>query len=302
MDQATAIKEGRARLRMSQEALAGAAEVSVRTLIRAEQGQRVSGESIRAICAVIGIDATDIDVPAAEPVPPVVANGTSLTGEGGGPGTGTPAQEAVVPDVRVPLGRRLLGLRQTPLLLAMTVLALPVMLATLMGTVKAIMAADAPRQWVLERHAARSVIAVSHVESTGAGWQRTLPSFEVPLCKVPEDFLRDAIRDLLTNYRHFEETCRPRTITIERTRVPGGVLMAVGPVGGRFGRYVARRLSGDPAVTWSVAMGSGRQARDLAWFDPRAIPPDDMPRPGDDETSWLFVRMARATVVGEAGR
>ncbi len=298
MDQATAIREGRARLKMSQEALAGASEVSVRTLIRAEQGQRVSGESLRSICAVIGVDAAGI-----EPSPPVRPDAHTEVSppEAVPPLDADNPQRVPVPPVAKPFLRRLLGLRAVPLACLMLLVEAPAFMACLMGTYKTVRAIDAPTQWTMERHAARSVVAVAHAESTGTGWRRTLPSFEIRTCRAPDNLLKDAVTDILTNFRHVDD-CPVRTIVIERTSIAGGVLLTVGPVGGQFGRYVARRLSGDPSVMWSVAMGSGHQARDLAWFDPRTIPAEDMPKPGDDESSWLFMRMTRATVVGEAGR
>ncbi len=60
VDQATAIQDGRARLKMSQEHLASAAGISARTVVRAESGFRVSGESLRGICAVLGLDSASL--------------------------------------------------------------------------------------------------------------------------------------------------------------------------------------------------------------------------------------------------
>jgi transcriptional regulator with XRE-family HTH domain len=61
MDRAATISNARGAARMSQDHLAQAAGVSVRTVIRAEGGHPVSHESLRALCAVLGLEATDLD-------------------------------------------------------------------------------------------------------------------------------------------------------------------------------------------------------------------------------------------------
>jgi transcriptional regulator with XRE-family HTH domain len=60
MNQASIIREARIGKRMTQEHLAIAACVSKRTVIRAEQGKPTTTETLRSICSVLGMDATDM--------------------------------------------------------------------------------------------------------------------------------------------------------------------------------------------------------------------------------------------------
>lgn len=71
MDQASTLRQAREAARMSQAHLAAASGVSKRTIIRAEQGANIQGESLRCICSVLGIDVSALP-PAlqAEPATP----------------------------------------------------------------------------------------------------------------------------------------------------------------------------------------------------------------------------------------
>lgn len=60
MDQGSYLKRARQKARMTQEHLAMAAEVSTRTIIRAEKNAVVSHDALRAICAALGITADDV--------------------------------------------------------------------------------------------------------------------------------------------------------------------------------------------------------------------------------------------------
>lgn len=63
LTQAEAIREARARARMTQEHLARAAGVSEKTVRRAERNERISHENLRALCAVVGLDALSLTAP-----------------------------------------------------------------------------------------------------------------------------------------------------------------------------------------------------------------------------------------------
>ena len=66
--QALALRAARQKLCMTQEILAGAAGVSARTVMRAERGDEISAENLRAICAVLGLDAGGLAQPTPEPI------------------------------------------------------------------------------------------------------------------------------------------------------------------------------------------------------------------------------------------
>lgn len=74
MEQAERIAAARGAARMSQEHLAKAAGVSVRTVIRAEGGHNISPESMRALCAVLDLDAGGIPQPVPEAASPEVVH------------------------------------------------------------------------------------------------------------------------------------------------------------------------------------------------------------------------------------
>jgi transcriptional regulator with XRE-family HTH domain len=61
--QAGLLKEARVRRRMTQEELAGAAGLSARTVMRAENGRSVSADAVKALCAVLGLDAAELPPP-----------------------------------------------------------------------------------------------------------------------------------------------------------------------------------------------------------------------------------------------
>lgn len=60
MDQAEAIKATRGRMRITQQVLAARAKVSVRTVIRAEQGHPILDDNLVAICEVLSLDVAGI--------------------------------------------------------------------------------------------------------------------------------------------------------------------------------------------------------------------------------------------------
>lgn len=57
------LRRARASARMTQRHLAAAAGVSERTVSRAERGDPVAAESVRALCAVLGLDAAALPAP-----------------------------------------------------------------------------------------------------------------------------------------------------------------------------------------------------------------------------------------------
>ena len=80
MKQADSIIEARKALRMSQEILAQAAGVSVRTVARVEGGERASDETMKAICAVLGLEPAPCDDPDAGGRPPAALRVACETG------------------------------------------------------------------------------------------------------------------------------------------------------------------------------------------------------------------------------
>jgi len=62
-DASSILRRARASARMTQRHLAAAAGVSERTVSRAERGDSVAAESVRALCAVLGLDAAALPAP-----------------------------------------------------------------------------------------------------------------------------------------------------------------------------------------------------------------------------------------------
>lgn len=89
MGQSHAIRDSRARLRMTQASLAKAAGMSLNTVKRAEAGLPVQDESIRSICAVLGLDVVDFprSSPSDGPPPALQAAPAGANGPHAGPST-----------------------------------------------------------------------------------------------------------------------------------------------------------------------------------------------------------------------
>lgn len=99
MDRAEArIRDGRVRRRMSQSELATASGLVRSTVQRAEAGQPVSGESARALCAVLGLDASALDWdPAGGGPAGSGVRGEDAPGVVGGQDAATPAAGCAIP-------------------------------------------------------------------------------------------------------------------------------------------------------------------------------------------------------------
>jgi DNA-binding XRE family transcriptional regulator len=284
VDQAAEIDGARMRLKMSQEMLALAAGVSVRTVIRAGQGTRVSGESLRAICAVLGLDSAALATPA---VP--VSTGRD---EGVLPGTGDPIGGVYVAPVGTqPFLRRVLGFRRTPMRvvfgIVFSVSAAVSAAGMAYGVEKSVKAARWSGEHVFAAGVSRYVNALADGRDNGGA----LPAYEAMGCPNWETF-----GSILGSFLRGQVECERtfRTVRLERTvAADGSTLLAVGPVTAEFGHDVARRLSGNPGVSWSVAYGTGRQGRDLAWFDPRRVPREEFPLPPGGNGAWVFVRLSK---------
>jgi len=77
--QADVLRQARKRARMTQAHLAQAAEISEKTVRRAEAGTPVSDETYRALCSVLGLGAQDAPSPEAMPSrPPVPVTATPV--------------------------------------------------------------------------------------------------------------------------------------------------------------------------------------------------------------------------------
>ena len=313
VDQAFAIQDGRARLKLSQEHLASAAGISARTVVRAESGFRVSGESLRNMCAVLGLDSgaiapvkDDPGAAAAADEAPATPDGTEADAEPGGGPLGMAEATASMSVIRTRWDR-LLALGRTPIkqlpwhrLLAMhraqvfSVLAIPMAISCLWCWTPIINKVTIPSdtgRWMMEATASRATAA--YLNAIAAGRQAARPpALSYFACGEVEN-PNSPFRMLLAT----EDGCgfTRHEILIETVRPPDGTVQTiVGPVGREFGRDLARRLSGDPAVGWKVAYATGRQARGLAWFDPREVPTQDLPRPPDARSTWVYVTMSKA--------
>jgi transcriptional regulator with XRE-family HTH domain len=321
VDQATAIQDGRARLKMSQEHLASAAGISARTVVRAESGFRVSGESLRSICAVLGLDSASIapveapedggipseDVPAgpqaigesvSEAAPEACAAGEACVQAGPTPRAGGAPMsrlERALALGRTPIGhlpwRRALVLHRAQVAAVVVPLTVVAGLLSWSPIIERVTTLNDTGRWILEAPASQA--AAAYVNALAAGRHVSRPPvlsyFACSQADKPGSPWRMAMAmDHDCGYSRQEilvETVRPQD---------GSVQTVVGPVGREFGRDLARRLSGDPAVTWKVAFATGRQAQGLAWFDPREVPTQDMPRPPDAPSTWVHVTMSKA--------
>jgi len=90
---AASLRVAREHARMTQAHLAVASGVSVRTVVRAERGARIGHESARALCAVLGLDASNLAVATSRPTVRAQDAATSRRTPSGEPQT----EHALVP-------------------------------------------------------------------------------------------------------------------------------------------------------------------------------------------------------------
>ncbi len=281
------LRSARLSRHMTQEVLASAAGVSSRTVIRAERGDEISVENLRAICSVLGLDAMElVRRPDTEPA--------------GG------AVESVAAGA-APIHMRLaaLGAKVFPRLATwrFSVAAILMLVPAYAGT-------DYALEWVSTHFrpwefADRQVSTVRGTLVAGRV-NVVLSRLSAGVAPTPSDMGpnwdfgggRACYTPLMT------ERLIGRTETCARTGGPRidvrmlgthDVDFVVGPVDGAFLEAFALQLAAPPGIALRVAVSADAATvpSGAFWFDPRGIDPRRLPSIGG-RTPFLNVRISRA--------
>lgn len=283
--QAAALRAARLRLCMTQEILAGAADVSVRTVIRAEKGEEINAENLRSLCAALGLDAGEV---AAAPGPATVAAvARDIPGEVPGP----PALPARSRTARAALNMSALAgalLALLPVVNLFTGYAMSEAngrpsvheMSWLAGTV---LARDVDE--LMSRMASGPLSGEPEIS---AGRQRLRFDCEE----------RSAWAWLFGRY----DRCRLATMTVDaRAFGPSAAGLAIGPgVDVEILEAFALQLRSEPGTSLRVAFtdGFGTPAPGTFWFDPRGVDANLLPRirPGRTHMHVVVTRNGREDV------
>ncbi len=288
-DAASLLKRTRESRQMTQAHLAAAAGVSSRTVMRAEKGEEISPESMRAICAVLDLDAASLP------------SGDARQVVEGREGDMRPPEQAAAP---IPWRRLLrrpsvflgipLGLvcgwliwNSVPSIVLPGVYARHYPMAEVIGAFKA-----PPLAFELSRPMDALTGDVAPVtDMVQADWsiKPDAPTFFFQLCEdpVPWDFLFMGDR-----------RCQPWKGGIAvRSASSSRFEASVGPMPGKTLAVVARLLTPNPGLSVRVAFtaSDAPPGPGTLWLDPRHLSDGQVPRhPGN--RAYLHVVAARSEI------
>ena len=276
------LRRAREARRMTQAHLAQAAGVSARTVMRAENGEDVSAESMRAICSVLGLDAEAVDAP-------------SPAEERKRKWSPVEATFALILDRILDLftGR---GTQRRELRLTLTSMAFVMLLASAFLATKAIQGLILPQSYVRyvgwsDSVGMRKAVALAAPLSRGmdalAGDFDTATTFADDDWSVAVDNRPGWLDmdcddpDFWSFLRSSERTCRPWEGGVKVTQVGQDRMTArVGPFPGKPLAMTARLLTPNPKVRVSVAFTETPEApaSGVLWLDPRGLADGQVPQ------------------------